>query len=71
MCIPTLNGAASNTSHRANERKRRQVYRSEVLSQLPFDIRGMDDAVPTIDFSPAGGSNLDYTLERADVQGLL
>ena len=54
---------------RAAERKRRQVYRGEVHGQLPFDPRGMEDAVPSIDFSPSGGKDADslYTLERADV----
>jgi hypothetical protein len=54
---------------RAAERKRRQVYRGEVHGQLPFDPKGMDDAVPSIDFSPSGGKDADspYTLERSDV----
>ena len=56
-------------SSRAAERKRRQVYRGEVHGQLPFDPKGMEDAVPSIDFSPSGGKDADslYTLERADV----
>ena len=54
---------------RAAERKRRQVYRGEVHGQLPFDPKGMDDAVPSIDFSPSGGKDIDspYTLERTDI----
>ncbi|KAF9443803.1 putative peripheral membrane protein [Macrolepiota fuliginosa MF-IS2] len=55
----------------AGERKRRQVYRSEVHGQLPFDTRGMDDAVPTIDFSPTGHTDAAYSLERADVDALM
>lgn len=57
----------------AVERKRRQVYRGEVHGQLPFDPKGMDDAVPSIDFSPSGGRDTDspYTLERADISNLL
>lgn len=50
----------------ANEKKRRQVYRGEVHGQLPFDTRGMDDPVPTIDFSPSGGKDSTYSLERED-----
>lgn len=50
-----------------NERKRRQVYRGEVHGQLPFDTKGMDDPVPTIDFSPTGGKDQAYSLEREDV----
>lgn len=53
----------------ANERKRRQVYRGEVHGQLPFDTRGMDDPVPMIDFSPTGGKDSAYSLEREDVDG--
>jgi hypothetical protein len=54
---------------RGVERKRRQVYRGEVHGQLPFDPKGMDDAVPSIDFSPSGARDTDspYTLERADI----
>ena len=54
---------------RAAERKRRQVYRGEVHGQLPFDPKGMEDAVPSIDFSPSGGKDADslYTMERTDV----
>jgi hypothetical protein len=58
-------------SPRAAERKRRQVYRGEVHGQLPFDPKGMEDAVPSIDFSPSGGKDADglYTLERTDIIG--
>ncbi|KAH9998573.1 hypothetical protein BJV77DRAFT_1156392 [Russula vinacea] len=57
----------------AAERKRRQVYRGEVHGQLPFDPKGMEDAVPSIDFSPSGGKDADslYTMERTDVSSLL
>ncbi len=54
----------------ANERKRRQVYRGEVHGQLPFETRGMDDPVPTIDFSPSGSSDAAYSIERSDVDGM-
>ncbi|KAF7325634.1 ATG11 domain-containing protein [Mycena kentingensis (nom. inval.)] len=54
-----------------NERKRRQVHRGEVLGQLPFTIKGMDDPVPEIDFSPSGASDSSYSLEREDVDALL
>ena len=61
--------ASLTSSSRAVERKRRQVYRGEVHGQLPFDPKGMDDAVPSIDFSPSGSRDVDipYTLERADI----
>ncbi|KAJ7275721.1 putative peripheral membrane protein [Mycena rebaudengoi] len=55
----------------ASERKRRQVHRGEVHGQLPFETRGMDDPVPTIDFSPSGNLDTAYSLEREDVDGLL
>ncbi|OBZ67506.1 hypothetical protein A0H81_12706 [Grifola frondosa] len=55
----------------ANERKRRHLYRGEVQGQLPFDVRGMDDAVPSIDFSPTGSLDFTYSLERADIDMLL
>lgn len=51
------------------ERKRRQLYRGEVHGQLPFDIKGMEDSVPAIDFSPTGGKDSLYSLEREDVDG--
>ncbi|KAL0576105.1 oligomeric, coiled-coil, peripheral membrane protein [Marasmius crinis-equi] len=55
----------------SSERKRRQVYRSEIHGQLPFETKGMDDSVPTIDFSPVGGNHdQTYTIEREDVNGL-
>jgi len=37
--------------------------------QLPFDVKGMDDAVPIIDFSPDRVADPPYPLERADVDG--
>ncbi|TFY62704.1 hypothetical protein EVJ58_g3689 [Rhodofomes roseus] len=51
----------------ASERKRRQLYRGDVHGQLPFETRGMDDPVPTIDFSPTGPLDLPYSLERPDI----
>jgi autophagy-related protein 11 len=53
----------------ASERKRRQVYRGDVHGLLPFDTRGMDDPVPSIDFSPSGSLDAPYSLEREDVDG--
>ncbi|KAG1902186.1 putative peripheral membrane protein [Suillus fuscotomentosus] len=55
----------------ASERKRRQVYRGEVHGQLPFDTKGMDDVVPTIDFSPSGSKEPSYSLKRDDIDVLL
>lgn len=53
----------------ANERKRRQLWRGEVHGQLPFVMHGMDDPVPSIDFSPEGSVDSHYSLERKDVEG--
>ncbi len=33
--------------------------------------RGMDDSVPSIDFSPSGGKDNEYSLERMDVESAL
>ncbi|KAJ3826685.1 putative peripheral membrane protein [Lentinula raphanica] len=58
----------------SSERKRRQVYRSEIHGQLPFETRGMEvEPVPTIDFSSSMGDESDpgYSLERTDVDDLL
>ncbi|PPQ78611.1 hypothetical protein CVT25_010575 [Psilocybe cyanescens] len=55
----------------ANERKRRQVYRGEVHGQLPFETKGLDDPVPTIDFTPSGGTDFVYSFERSDVDSLM
>lgn len=39
--------------------------------QLPFDVKGMDDAVPTIDFTPDRAVDPPYSLERIDVDGIV
>ncbi|KLO14405.1 hypothetical protein SCHPADRAFT_914912 [Schizopora paradoxa] len=50
------------------EKKRRQIYRGDVHGQLPFETKGMNDSVPSIDFSPSGGKDNEYSLERTDVE---
>ncbi|KAK7678128.1 hypothetical protein QCA50_018921 [Cerrena zonata] len=55
----------------SNERKRRQLFRGEVHGQLPFDIKGMDEPVPSIDFTPTRPSDTPYSLERSDVETLM
>lgn len=45
------------------------MYRGEMHGQLPFDVKGMDDAVPTIDFTPNRVADPPYSLERTDVDG--
>ncbi|KAI0631177.1 hypothetical protein C8Q77DRAFT_1131798 [Trametes polyzona] len=54
----------------SNERKRRQAYKNEVQGELPFSV-GLDDAVPSIDFSPHGNSDVPYSLERKDIADFL
>jgi hypothetical protein len=54
---------------RSSERKRRQVYRSEIHGMLPFETHGMDNPVPTVDFSPTGNTEAVYSFERTDVDG--
>jgi hypothetical protein len=51
----------------AHERKRRQVYRSEVHGQLPFDPRGMEEPAPTLEISTSGGGEVSIGLERQDI----
>jgi autophagy-related protein 11 len=59
-----------NSESSTSERKRRQVYRGEIHGQLPFETRGMDETVPTIDFSPSTSTEVPYSLERPDLDGL-
>lgn len=68
MCDPRIHVTVCD-HFSASERKRRQVHRGEVHGQLPFETRGMDDPVPTIDFSPSGNLDAPYSLEREDVDG--
>ena len=73
MCLVSLAFVSLKFLSRVVERKRRQVYRGEVHGQLPFDPKGMDDAVPSVDFSPSGSRDTDspYSLERADISSAL
>lgn len=47
------------------------MYRGEMHGQLPFDVKGMDDVVPTIDFTPERVADPPYSLERIDVDGIV
>ncbi|KAG8887528.1 oligomeric, coiled-coil, peripheral membrane protein [Tulasnella sp. 332] len=51
----------------ANERKRRQVYRSEVHGQLPFEARGMDEPAPSLEISTSGSKEATFILTREDL----
>lgn len=57
----------------AAETERRQAFRDEILGQLPFDLIGMNEALPSIENSASGGEESDnhYTLERHDIDDLL
>lgn len=55
---------------RANEQKRRQVYRGEIVRRLPFQLANMDEPVPTIDFSPRVSDEVSYDVQRADIDGI-
>ncbi|CAE6396137.1 unnamed protein product [Rhizoctonia solani] len=55
----------------SHERKRRQVYRSEVHGQLPFDPRGMDEPAPTMEISTSGGEEPAIAMERHDIAAFL
>ncbi|KAG9010228.1 hypothetical protein FRB90_007893, partial [Tulasnella sp. 427] len=51
----------------ANERKRRQVYRSEVHKQLPFEPKGMDDPAPALEISTTGSQEPPFSITRDDL----
>lgn len=53
----------------SSERKRRQIYRGEVHGQLPFDAKGMDDNVPTMEMeiTSTGINSSAYSIERDDL----
>ena len=57
---------------RGAERERRQAFHGEVHGQLPFDLIGMQDGVPSINIPLSGGRDTDspYTLERSDIKGM-
>jgi len=56
----------------AIERKRRQVYRSEVQGQLPFETRGFDDPVPNLDINTnAADLAPGYEVARIDVHAYM
>ncbi|KAH9020846.1 autophagy-related protein 11-domain-containing protein [Lactarius pseudohatsudake] len=57
----------------AAETERRQAFRDDILGQLPFDLIGMNEALPSVEFSASGGedTNNHHTLERHDINDLL
>ena len=52
----------------ATEKDRRQTFRDEIVGQLPFDLIGMDDTLPSVEIPVSraeGTKNSHYdTLER-------
>lgn len=59
----------ADVNNRANERKRRQVYRSEVHKQLPFDPKGMDDPAPALEINTTGTQEPPFSITRNDLIG--
>ena len=59
-----------NTVDRANERKKRQVFRGESLPLLPFEIQGMEEQAPTVEISTIGTAELPYKIGKEDVTGM-
>ncbi|KAH9168260.1 hypothetical protein EDB89DRAFT_1909432 [Lactarius sanguifluus] len=56
----------------AAETERRQAFRDEILGQLPFDLIGMNEALPSVEISVSGGeTNNHHTLERHNINDLL
>lgn len=53
----------------ANERKRRQVYRSEVHKQLPFEPRGMEEPAPALEINTTGSQEPEFSITRDDLIG--
>jgi hypothetical protein len=54
---------------RAAEDGRRQAFRGEVQSQLPFDLLGMDNAIK-FSAGEVRETNSPYDLERSDIKGV-
>ncbi|KAH9059022.1 autophagy-related protein 11-domain-containing protein [Lactarius vividus] len=57
----------------AAETERRQAFLDVILGQLPFDLIGMNEALPSAEISASGGedTNNHHTLERHDINELL
>lgn len=56
----------------AAETERRQAFRDEILGQLPFDLIGVDETLPSVEISASEeGTNNHYTLEKHDISDLL
>lgn len=55
----------------SKERKRRNNYRSEVAGQLPWEVKGMDEAPPSLELSTSRTTPTGPELERRDVEDLL
>ncbi|KAF8267645.1 autophagy-related protein 11-domain-containing protein [Lactarius quietus] len=55
------------------EAERRQAFRDEILGQLPFDLVGMDETLPSIHIavSVEEGTSSHHTLVRRDISDLL
>lgn len=55
-------------ANRAAEKKRRQIYRSDVQIFMPFEVRTMEQLVPSVEMSVASAPNTQLSLSRSDVE---
>ena len=71
FCHPYASRAYARSS--AAETERRQAFRDEIVGQLPFDLIGMNETLPSVKISISAGqedSDSHWTLERHDISGL-
>jgi hypothetical protein len=50
-----------------SEKKKRQIYRSDVQGLMPFEIRGLDDKIPSAELSAHNISEGQFTIARTDI----
>ncbi|PWN23238.1 hypothetical protein BCV69DRAFT_112785 [Microstroma glucosiphilum] len=55
----------------SRERKRRNKYRTSIAGQLPWEVKGMDEAPPSLEISTSRSTETTPELDRQDLQGLL
>lgn len=50
------------------ERRRRSDFKREVMGQLPWDVKGLDDATPSLEISTAATGESAVVIEREDLE---
>lgn len=50
------------------ERRRRSDFKREVVGQLPWDVKGLDDATPSLELSTAATGESAVVIEREDLE---